>query len=149
MQITAEPARRTLMDIRETNRRVIEQFRGGGPVEGMNRDRLVLLITTGRVSGTPRTTPMMFIEDHGHVVVIASNIGAAEHPQWYRNLVADPSVTVEVDDRTYAATAVTLVGDERARVWSELVERVPFFNDHQASTTREIPLVRLVDVLGR
>ena len=55
------------MDIRETNRRVIEQFRGGGPVEGMNREGLVLITTTGRVSGTPRTTPMMFIEDHGHI----------------------------------------------------------------------------------
>ena len=50
---------------------------------------------------------------------------------------------MEVGDRTYAATAVTLVGDERARVWSRLVEGFPFFNDHQTSTTREIPLVRL------
>lgn len=131
------------MDIRETNRRVIEQFRGGGPVEGMNRDGLVLLTTTGRASGAPRTTPLMFVEDHGHVVVIASNIGAAEHPQWYRNLVADPHVNVEVGDRSYAATAVTLVGDERVRVWSELVEGFPFFTDHQAGTAREIPLVRL------
>jgi deazaflavin-dependent oxidoreductase (nitroreductase family) len=85
----------------------------------------------------------MFIKDHGRVVVIASNIGAAEHPQWYRNLVADPSVTVEVGARSYAATAVTLAGDERALVWSKLIEGFPFFNDHQASTTREIPLVRL------
>ena len=53
----------------------------------------------------------MFVEDHGHVVVIASNIGAAEHPQWYRNLVADPAVTVE----RYAATAVTLVRSELSR----------------------------------
>jgi deazaflavin-dependent oxidoreductase (nitroreductase family) len=94
------------MDIRETNLRVIEQFRGGGPVESMNRDRLILLTTTGRVSGTGRTTPMMFIEDHGRLVVVASNTGAAEHPQWYRNLVADPSVTVEAGARTYAATAI-------------------------------------------
>jgi deazaflavin-dependent oxidoreductase (nitroreductase family) len=131
------------MDIRETNRRVIEQFRCGGPIEGMNRDGIVLLTTTGRVSGIARTTPLMFIQDHGRAVVIASNIGASEHPQWYRNLVADPRVTVEVGDRTYPATAVTLAGDERARVWSELVQGFPFFNDHRASTTREIPLVRL------
>lgn len=131
------------MDIRETNRRVIEQFRGGGPVEGMNRDGLLLLTTTGRVSGAARTTPMMFVEDRGRLVVIASNIGAAEHPQWYRNLVADPRVQVEVGDRSYAATAVTLVGDERDRVWSDLVAGFPFFTDHQSRTTREIPLVRL------
>ncbi len=52
-------------------------------------------------------------------------------------------MNVEVGDRSYAATAVTLAGDERVRVWSDLVEGFPFFTDHQAGTTREIPLVRL------
>ena len=64
------------MDIQETNRRVIDQFRSGGPIEGMQRDRLVLLTTTGRRSGEPRTTPMMFHRDGERVLVIASNIGA-------------------------------------------------------------------------
>ena len=70
------------MDIREINRRVIDQFRAGGPVEGMQRDRLVLLTTTGRRSGEPRTTPMMFHRDGDRVLVIASNIGAAAEAAW-------------------------------------------------------------------
>ncbi len=87
------------MDLRETNRRVIAQFRAGGPIEGMRREGLVLLTTTGRRSGEARTTPMMFHRDGDRVLVIASNIGAPQHPDWYLDLVADPHVTVEIGDR--------------------------------------------------
>ena len=94
------------MDMGETNRRVIEHFRTGGPVPGMNRDRLLLLTTTGRRSATPHTTPMMFHRDGDRLLVIASNNGAPKHPDSYLNLVADPRVTVEIADRRYEADAV-------------------------------------------
>ena len=86
------------MDVREVNKRVVEQFRAGGPIEGMHRERLLLLTTTGRRTGEHRTTPMMFHRDGDRVLVIASNIGAPRHPDWYLNLVANPEVTVEVGD---------------------------------------------------
>ena len=105
------------MDVRETNRRVIAQFRAGGPIEGMQRDRLVLLTTTGRRSGEPRTTPMMFHRDGDRVLVIASNIGAPRHPDWYLNLAADPHVTVEIGDEAYPAIATPTAGRRpRARL---------------------------------
>ena len=94
------------MDVREINRRVVKQFRAGGPIEGMHRERLVLLTTTGRRSGEPRTTPLMFDRDGDDVLVIASNVGAPRHPDWYLNLEADPRVTVELDDDRYEARAV-------------------------------------------
>ena len=132
------------MDIRETNRRVIDQFRAGGPIEGMQRDRLVLLTTTGRRSGEPRTTPMMFHRDGDRVLVIASNVGAAAHPDWYRNLAADPHVTVEIGDETYPALATPTEGADRERVWAELKERYPFFADHEEKAApRTIPVVAL------
>jgi len=132
------------MDIREINRRVIDQFRAGGRVEGMQRDRLVLLTTTGRRSGEPRTTPMMFHRDGDRVLVIASNVGAAAHPDWYRNLAADPHVTVEIGDETYPALATTTEGADRERVWAELKERYPFFADHEVKAApRTIPVVAL------
>ena len=133
------------MDIRQINRKVIEQFRAGGPVDGMHRDRLLLLTTTGRKSGQPRTTPMMFDRDGDgdDLVVIASNMGAPAHPDWYLNLTADPAVTVEVGDQRFGATAATLTGDRRERVWSMLKERYPFFADHEAQTSRQIPVVAL------
>ncbi len=131
------------MDIAATNRRVIEQFRAGGPVEGMHREVLLLLTTAGRRTGHRHTAPMMFEPDGDAVVVIASNMGAPEHPDWYLNLLADAHVHVELGDDSYDATAETLTGPERDRVWTTLVERYPFLTDHQAKTDREIPLVRL------
>lgn len=72
------------MDIKETNRRVIAQFRAGGDIDGMHRERLLLLTTTGSRSGRPHTAPMMFHRDGDQVLVITSNAGAPEHPDWYR-----------------------------------------------------------------
>jgi deazaflavin-dependent oxidoreductase (nitroreductase family) len=131
------------MDVREINKRVIEQFRAGAPIEGMHRERLVLLTTTGRRSGTPRTTPMMFHRDGDRLLVIASNVGAPSHPDWYLNLVANPSVTVEVDGETYPATATPLEGEEYDRIWTMIKQTYPFFADHERKTERAIPVVAL------
>jgi deazaflavin-dependent oxidoreductase (nitroreductase family) len=136
------------MDIADINRRVIEQFRAGGEIEGMHRDRIVLLTTTGARTGQRRTTPMMFHRDGGRLLVVASNVGAPKHPDWYRNLVADPRVTVEAGDEAYPAVAATLEGAERARAWSMLKESYPFFADHEASTERIIPVVALTRTTG-
>ena len=135
------------MDIREINRRTIEQFRAGGEVEGMHRDRLLLLTTTGRRSGEQRTTPMMFHPDGERLLVIASNVGAPRHPDWYLNLQADPRVTVEVGDERYAALASTTEGADRDAVWAMLKQTYPFFADHEKKATeRTIPVVALTRV---
>jgi deazaflavin-dependent oxidoreductase (nitroreductase family) len=133
------------MDIREVNKRVIEQFRAGGEVDGMHRERIVLLTTTGRRTGQARITPMMFHRDGTRVLVIASGAGAPRHPDWHLNLAADPAVTVEVGDEDGAPrTAVTrsLEGDERTAVWEMLKAIYPFFADHEvAAAPRVIPVV--------
>lgn len=131
------------MDMAETNRRVIEQFRAGGEIEGMHRDRLLLLTTTGRRSGEPRTTPMMFHREGDRLLVIASNVGAPHHPDWYLNLVAEPNVTVEIGDERYPAVATPATGDDYARLWAIITENYPFFDDHQTKTERTIPVVDL------
>lgn len=99
------------MDIEEINRIGIEQFRAGADIDGMNRDRLVLLTTVGRKSGESRTAPMMFHDEGDRLLVIASSIGARDYPNWYLDLAANPGVTVEVTE-TYEATATTIEGDE-------------------------------------
>lgn len=131
------------MDSKEINRRVIEQFRAGGPIEGMHRDRLLLLTTTGARTGQPHTTPMMFHRDGDRLLVIASNAGAPRHPHWYRNLAANPRVTVEVGDERYEALATTADGAERDRLWSMLKQTYPFFAEHEKMVDREIPVVIL------
>jgi deazaflavin-dependent oxidoreductase (nitroreductase family) len=107
----------------------------------------LLLTTTGRRTGEPRTTPMMFHRDGDRVLVIASNAGGPRHPDWYRNLVAHREVTVEVGDESGAprrAAARTLEGDERTAVWEMLKATYPFFAEHELSTARTIPVVALV-----
>lgn len=136
------------MDVKAVNRRVIEQFRAGGAVEGMRRERIVLLTTVGARSGERRTTPMMFHRDGPRLLVIASNIGAPRHPDWYVNLAKNPRVTVEVGDETYEANATTAVGEERARLWDMIKENYPFFAEHERKTSREIPVV-ILSRLGR
>jgi len=136
----------TVVDIAETNRRVIEQFRAGGEVEGMHRERLLLLTTTGRRSGEPRTVPMMVHRDGSRWLVVASNIGAPRHPDWYLNLEADSRVHVEVDGRSFDAEALPLLGADYVRTWIELEKEYPFLADHQEKARqakRVIPIVEL------
>lgn len=131
------------MDVREINRQVIEQFRAGGPIEGMRRERLLLLTTIGVRTGQARTTPMMFHPDGDRLLVIASNIGAPRHPDWYLNLVANPQVTVEVSEESYPALARPAEGAERDRLWSLIKQNYPFFEEHERKTERVIPVVIL------
>lgn len=131
------------MDMAETNRRVIERFRAGGEIDGMHRDRLLLLTTTGVRTGTAHTTPMMFHRDGDRLLVIAANAGATRDPDWYRNLVANPEVTVEIGTESYPATAVPTTGTDRDRTWAEIKQRYPFFADHERRAGRTIPVVAL------
>jgi deazaflavin-dependent oxidoreductase (nitroreductase family) len=128
-------------DVKAYNKQLIEQFRAqGGAPDGR---QLLLLTTTGAHTGRPHTTPMMFIPDGERLLVIASNAGAAKDPDWYRNLVAHPQVTVEVTGETYPASAAPLPPQERDTQWAQIVANYPFFADHQAKITRTIPVVAL------
>jgi deazaflavin-dependent oxidoreductase (nitroreductase family) len=128
-------------DVRAHNERLIEQFRANGRRLG---DRpLLLLNTTGARTGKPRTTPMMYVLVNERLLVIASNAGAPRHPDWFRNVVMDPHVTVEHDGEVFDAIAVVATGAERDRLFGEVARRYPFFADHQAGVARQIPVVAL------
>lgn len=130
--------------MKEHNQQVVAQFRAGGPVEGMHRERLVLLTTTGAHSGREHTTPMMFVQDGDRVLVLASNAGAPRTPDWFRNLTAHPDVTVEIGDECYPAAATPLAGAEYDEKWAWIKEQYPFFADHEKAAGRQIPVVALV-----
>jgi deazaflavin-dependent oxidoreductase (nitroreductase family) len=131
------------MDMVSVNSQVIEAFRAGVDPPGMHRDRLLLLTTRGARTGKPHTAPMMFHRDGDRVFVIVSADAAPQDPQWYRNLVADPDVQVELSDESYPALAVPLEGAERDHTWAEIKRLYPFFADHEAKVDREIPVVEL------
>ncbi|WP_405831044.1 nitroreductase/quinone reductase family protein [Streptomyces sp. NBC_01176] len=131
------------------NQQIIDEFRArhgkvGGPFEGA---RLLLLTTTGTRTGTPHTTPLGYYPDGGgRVLVIASAGGAPRHPDWFRNLVADPRVRVESGVFTYDARAVVLEGAERDRLFARAVEADPGWATYQAKTDRVIPVVALQEI---
>jgi len=105
--------------------------------------RILLLTTIGRKSGMERTTPLLYLEDAGRYVVIASVGGDPKHPAWYLNLRDNPTATIEVGSRKLAVTASTASPDERSRLWPLAVQIYPGYADYQAKTTREIPVVTL------
>lgn len=128
-------------DMKAHNRQVIEEFRSsGGSAHGRP---MLLLTTTGARTGRAHTAPLMFIPHGDDLLVVASNAGAPAHPDWYRNLVAHPRVTVEVEGEKYQADAVVPEGDERDRIFAGVVEQYPFFADHQDQVARTIPVVVL------
>lgn len=103
----------------------------------------LILTTTGRRSGEPRDNALIYREDDGRYVVVASKGGAPEHPNWYKNLVAHPRVGVQVLADRFAADARTADGEERERLWKLMTEVWPAYDEYQAKTDRQIPIVVL------
>lgn len=107
----------------------------------------LLLVTTGRSSGELRPVPLIYGESDGSYVVIASKGGAKDHPAWYRNLEAHPECEIRVGSRILRAKARTASGDERKRLWKQLAEIYPPYDEYQVSAgERRIPVVVLEPV---
>jgi deazaflavin-dependent oxidoreductase (nitroreductase family) len=132
------------------NSRLVEEFRANdGKVTGQFADRpLMVLTTTGAKSGLPRTQPLVYTTDGDRLVVIASKGGAPTNPAWYHNLVANPTVKVELPGETFQARAEVTSGDERQRLFDQQAAIMPGFADYQRNTTREIPVVVLKRLNG-
>jgi deazaflavin-dependent oxidoreductase (nitroreductase family) len=130
-------------DMREFNQALIAEFRAnGGKLGGrLANSHILLLTTTGAKSGLPRTVPLGYGNDGGRLIVVAANAGAPSHPDWYRNLVADPVVTVELGGERFHARATTAAGAERESLVARQAEIVPYLAAQQEKTSREIPIV--------
>lgn len=102
---------------------------------------ICLLTTTGRKSGQPRTAPLLHMADGDRVVLVASQGGLPSNPQWYRNLLADPAVTIQIGRSTRSMRAHPADAAERAVLWPRLVELYRDFASYQEWTDREIPVV--------
>ena len=103
----------------------------------------LLLTTTGRRSGAPRTTPLIYGQDGDDYLVVASMGGAPQHPNWYRNLQADSSARVQVLAEHLDVTARTAGEDEKPRLWKIMTDLWPNYDVYQSRTDRVIPLVVL------
>jgi len=103
----------------------------------------LLLTTTGRKSGEKFVFPLFYGKTGDSYIVVASKGGAPQHPGWYRNLVANPEVEVQVGTQKIKARARTVTGEERTRLWQEALKFWPPYADYQRKTERQIPVVVL------
>jgi deazaflavin-dependent oxidoreductase (nitroreductase family) len=121
----------------------VQVYRETGGERGYHwRGTTILLLTTmGRKSGAERTTPLIHRSDGDSWVVVASKGGAPENPSWYENLKADADAVIQVRGEQLPVRAADAEGDERSRLWALMVEVWPAYDDYQAKTEREIPVV--------
>jgi deazaflavin-dependent oxidoreductase (nitroreductase family) len=136
------------VDSNEWNRAVIQEFRAnggkcGGQCEGAD---MVIITTTGATSGLMRENPLESLADGDRVIIFASNAGAPRNPDWYYNLVANPTVTVERGTETYEARATVLTGGERDRLYAKQASLLPSFAEYEQQTSRTIPVISLTRV---
>lgn len=111
----------------------------GGTVKGV---RILLLSVRGRKSGKLRTTPLMYTRHGDKLVLIASKGGDPRHPAWYLNLQGQEA-EVQVGREHLRVRARDAEGEERERLWAEMVALWPPYADYQQKTTRRIPVVVL------
>jgi len=128
-------------------REQVEEYEAsGGTRANTLRDTglpVVLVTSRGVKSGKLRKTPLMRVEHDGDYLAVASQGGAPNHPVWYHNLVADPKVELQDQNRKWDAVARLLDGEERAQWWERAVAAFPPYADYQRRTEREIPVFLL------
>lgn len=137
-----------MSEANERNQKIINEFRAnGGKVGGYFEGKsLLLLHTKGAKSGQERINPVACVKDGDRYVVIASKGGAPTHPDWYFNLLAHPDVTIEVGTQTFQVRAAVAEEPERTRLYNQMVEMMPGFDDYRRKTTRVIPVMVLTPV---
>jgi deazaflavin-dependent oxidoreductase (nitroreductase family) len=104
---------------------------------------VLLLTTTGRRSGKPRTTPLTFFRDGDDLVVIASNGGADRPPDWSLNLQRNPRAVVEIGADQLTVRARTASAEERERLWVGITATYSDYARYQKKTARQIPVLIL------
>jgi deazaflavin-dependent oxidoreductase (nitroreductase family) len=104
---------------------------------------ILLLTTTGRHSGEPRTTPLIYGVSGDDHLVVASNGGSPDPPGWFQNLSEQPEVEVQVLGDRFRARARTATADEKPAMWREMVGHWPAYDDYTQRTDRDIPVVVL------
>jgi len=116
----------------------------GGKIGGkIGPARVLLLTTTGRKSGRPRTQPLLYTPAGDGYAVIASKGGAPQHPLWYSNLRANPNVEVIVGRKTRKLRARDAEGEERERLWRAMTGVYAGYDRYAEKTSRRIPVVVL------
>ncbi len=116
---------------------------GGRLLGRLGDNQILLLTTTGRKTGEPRTKALAYIPYGDACVVIGSYAGGPNHPSWWLNLLADSSATIQRGGTVTPVRAREAEGAERERLWAQMTAIEDGFNTYQTWTTRKIPVVVL------
>jgi F420H(2)-dependent quinone reductase len=123
----------------------VRLYEASGGTDGLLHEGkpCIILTTRGRRTGKIRKSPLMRVEHEGRYAVVASAAGSPRHPYWYRNLVADPEVTVQDGSDILDMRARTASPEEKAEWWPRATSVWPPYDEYKTKTTRNIPLVIL------
>ncbi|MEX2108229.1 MAG: nitroreductase family deazaflavin-dependent oxidoreductase [Solirubrobacterales bacterium] len=123
----------------------VDRYQATGGEEGheWQGTQTLLLTTTGRKSGEPRTTPLIYAPHDDAYMIVASKGGTDDPPAWYLNLSENPEVEVQVKGDKFKARARTASAEEKPEMWETMAKEWPAYNDYQRNTEREIPVVVL------
>jgi deazaflavin-dependent oxidoreductase (nitroreductase family) len=123
----------------------VDRYRATDGEEGhdWNGTHTLILTTKGRRSGEQRSTPLIYGQHGDDYLVVASQGGADEHPDWYLNLHENPAVEVQVKGDRFAARARTATPEEKPELWKTMTEQWPDYDKYQQRTDRDIPVVVL------
>jgi deazaflavin-dependent oxidoreductase (nitroreductase family) len=123
--------------------------RTGGKFGGKaGKTTMMLLTTTGRSSGQPRTTPLNCMPDGERYLAVASYGGDDRDPQWFKNLQANPEATIQVGADTIPVRASVATPEEKAVLWPKVVAAYKGYDGYQRKTSRDIPVVILTPISG-
>ena len=104
---------------------------------------MLLLETTGRVSGSKRRTPLLYLKaNKKSFLCVASFGGSNSHPDWFLNILSNPRVQILIDSSWATGNASVLESRDREEAWDKLTEYYPSFNKYQNKTKRIIPVVQ-------
>jgi deazaflavin-dependent oxidoreductase (nitroreductase family) len=135
----------TVRSLMPLDRKLLLRTNGRRTLLGPLGAPILVLETTGRRSGRPRLSPLLFARDDGEgVIVVGSNFGQEHHPAWSGNLLADPHATVVVDGRRIPVTASLLEGDAAEAAYQKMVEVTTVYAAYRGRTDRRIRVFRLV-----
>ena len=123
--------------------RALYRITGGVIGRRLVDNDMLLLTTRGRATGNEHTVPLLYLRDGECLVVVASYGGRDRHPEWYLNLVTEPSVTAQIGRKRKSFRARTAGEDERERWWPRVVAAYSDYAVYQGRTERQIPLIML------
>lgn len=138
-----KPGSWVIRNLAGIDRRLLERTNGRFTVLGPIAAPVVLLTTTGRKSGEPRTSPLLYYREGAQLFVVGSNFGQQHHPAWTSNLLADPHATVAIGGKKIPVTAALVEGSEKVRIYDAFNDMIRVYGEYKNRTDREMRLFAL------